>query len=66
MGKLPKALSFGAVVQVKGGMILIGGCDGKKYIDEVYLLQWDSSNKQVIIKIVQTSTSRFTALVNTR
>ena len=40
VGKLPKALAYGASITASDGLILAGGCDDKAHFADVYRLNW--------------------------
>lgn len=45
VGRLPKALAYGAAVTTPKGILIIGGFDGQKAYDSVGLLEWDAPSR---------------------
>lgn len=46
-GKLPHSLAYGATVSTKLGIVCMGGNDGQKTYDDVFVLSWDAAKQQV-------------------
>ena len=44
---LPRALAYGASVAVDGGVLCLGGTDGKECAADVFLLRWDDAGRSV-------------------
>ncbi|MEX2640071.1 MAG: sodium/solute symporter [Balneolales bacterium] len=44
---LPLPLAYGVTISTEDGIICIGGTDGKKTYDDVFLLSWDSNSKTI-------------------
>ncbi|HOX39173.1 MAG TPA: sodium/solute symporter [Candidatus Brocadiia bacterium] len=45
--KLPRALAYGASVNLDGGVLCIGGCDAEKSYADVFLVRWDALKREI-------------------
>lgn len=48
--KLPHPLAYGVAISTPHGIVIIGGTDGKKVYDDVFLLQWNPTEKKIQIR----------------
>ncbi len=48
--KLPHSLAYGVSVSTDDGVMCIGGCDGRQYFSDVFLLKWDSKREELEIE----------------
>ncbi len=49
VGNLPFAVADGAAVESAAGLICLGGTDGNKAYDAVFILKWDASAKRILV-----------------
>jgi len=48
--KLPHRIAYGASLSIDDGLLCIGGQDSSKTYNDVFVLQWDIGNKEIITK----------------
>ena len=49
-GRLPRPIAYGASVSTEHGIVCIGGNDSEQTYDDVFLMQWDPTTKQIGIE----------------
>lgn len=49
-GELPFQISYGNSLSIDEGVVCMGGANNEKIMDDVFLLQWDKSEKRIIFR----------------